>query len=142
MRSFVNLYIAGAFGERELCERWARTLRAAGRIVVSTWHHPGPRTDEFLLTEAERLSLLRKNDEQIARADIVLALTFAGTPRSTFCEVGSAITRGKPVIVVHRGDVGRFLWDSHPKAVRVDLGDGPDTPPAAITLAIEEALVR
>jgi nucleoside 2-deoxyribosyltransferase len=117
------IYIAGAIAERELCEEYACSLRDAGYVVTSTWHHPGPRVDELELPEEQRHGLLQWNDAQMARADIILAIAFVGSPRSTFCEVGAAITRGKPVVSLHMGRSGRFLWDSHPKVVRLDLLD-------------------
>lgn len=119
-----RIYIASAFGERTRAESYAVRLSALGHEIVSRWHAPNTKVkDELLITDRERAKLLRANIADLGRADLVLVIGYAGTPRATWGEAAFAIALGKPVLFVTRGARGRCLWDSHPKALRVDVGD-------------------
>ncbi len=90
--------------------------------VVSRWHREcaalgltiDPPTDE------ECLAALKKNDEDLWRADVVLALLDAGNGRETYAEIGIATERGLPVLWIHHRRIGRSLRDAHPRVMRID----------------------
>lgn len=80
--------------------------------VVSRWHErPVAKYPE---REDERAVQIDKNVTDLERATVVVALCDAGTPRTTFADIGYALGRGLPIIWV-RGRVPsqQCLFDSH-----------------------------
>lgn len=142
--SNTTVYVAAAYGERKRAEAWAEHLRATGFAISSIWHAPRANPtgrDELDMTDAERCVILRANLADLARADVALVLGFAGTTRATWGEAAFAIALGKPVVFVHRGSAGRVIWDSHPKAVRVEIAAGWEMPKLGVlTRTIEKAV--
>ena len=142
--STTTVYVAAAYGERRRAEVWAEHLRSSGFAISSVWHAPRANPtnrDELDMSDEERCVILRANLADLARAGVALVLGFAGTPRATWGEAAFAIACGKPVVFVHRGSAGRVIWDSHPKAARVEIAAGWEMPRLGVlTRTIEKAV--
>lgn len=137
-----TVFVSASFRWKRLARQWATLLEQCGLAVSSTWHAPPDDTEVDPDDEATRCRLLAVNLADLQRADCLLVLSSVGEPRATFAEAGFALACGKPTVFVHHGPVGRQLFDSHPKAVRVDMDDllGPIGP--RIHAAIREAVSR
>src|SRR5689334_19474121 len=106
------LYVAAPYAHKTDARNVAFTARAVGFSIASTWHDQ-PNEDEDTLSEERRAAIVRVLVSELARADVLVALTAEGRPRSTLVEVGIAIGLGKPVVFLQDGMRGRLLFDSH-----------------------------
>lgn len=115
------IYVASPIGQVTVAREVAGGLRRWGITVTSRWHDTtglGERDPEL---DSDRRSILTANLEDIARCDVLLALTHRGTPRATFGEIGWALATGKDVVWIHGIGDGRCLFDAHPRVQRVLL---------------------
>jgi nucleoside 2-deoxyribosyltransferase len=115
------VYIAAPLGEQARARAARESLTAAGLHVVSTWHErvaagePEPEADE------DREYAAKSCARELARAQVLLAMTNQGVPRGTFVEVGMALAMAIPVFwLVPRetNDPRGTVFDSHPYVTR------------------------
>jgi len=119
----VQVYIAASLVWKRAAAAWAEALRATGVETCSSWHDDDNVVDDDSLDEAGRQSAIRRITADVSRADCLVVLAHLGEPRATFVEAGMAIAMGKPCVFVHLGPVGRQVFDSHPRSIRVDIGE-------------------
>jgi hypothetical protein len=148
--SEITVYIAAPIGEFMEAERLAahfrfsnwnpRALREVR--IVSRWHALIRTGQVDPRDEAERRSVLGANLDDLAVADVGIALTWRGTPKATFGEIAWLLCQGSSVVWVHGGNgEGRNIFDAHERVRLVEWRDGAidEIAEAARTLAAEAA---
>lgn len=117
----IRTYVAASLRWKDAAAKWADSIRATGIEVCSGWHDDPTVVDDLALGVTERQRAIRSITAELSRASVVVVLAHLGEPRATFVEAGMAIAMGKPVVWVCSGNVGRLVFDAHPRSVRVDL---------------------
>ncbi len=110
----MKVYIAAPMGEAVSADELAVYLRMVGYVVVSDWHRTclGVKSDPA--SRSERLNALTHNMHDLDMCDVVVALTNCGNPRATYCEIGYALSNGKPLLWVQgEGGEGANIFDAH-----------------------------
>lgn len=118
------IYIAAPLSQASKCEALAAILRERGHFPVSSWHRVV--TKLGLSADAsdtvERKRVLDQNLRDLEAADMVVAITCDGLPRSTFFEIGYACKAGKPVVWVPAKE-NNPLCDAHEMITLVEPGE-------------------
>lgn len=70
----IKIYVAAKWGRREDAASTARDLRAAGFLIVSSWHD-GPEDWEGVPTPEQMRTIAVKDYVEVTTCDIVLSLT-------------------------------------------------------------------
>lgn len=97
----------------------ATKLMMAGHEVLSTWHR-NPYCEKYPTDPAVRLEQLEINMRGIEAADVVVAASCTGIPRTTLSEIGYAIAKGRRVVWLQPfGPELRTLFDAHPLVTRL-----------------------
>lgn len=129
------VYIASALSAVRVARHASKILSRSGLYVSSTWHVACV-SEKDPTDEDTRSKMLAQNLAELERADVLVALCETGQPRCCFTEVGYALAIGKSIVYrVGLLGEGRCLIDSHPRVVRIRVGDDLET-------AIERALDR
>lgn len=115
----MRVYIATALANFQLANRWGTKLRDAGHEVASRWHvsvrEMTARTEVMPrdpLSEAERVTVLRANVNDLMSSDAVLAITQDDAGKATYCEIGYALAAGIRVIWLQSEGRGRNIFDA------------------------------
>lgn len=99
----MKVYVAGTMHDPRIADgSIVAELQQRGHAVVSRWHDPDAwRSESAQPTHEERLRIASMNFADLDRADLVLAVPHAGHHlRGAHTEIGYAIGRGKPVVIL------------------------------------------
>lgn len=116
------VYIAAPKAEQARALRMSEALRAVDCEVVSTWHDtlvPGVSDPD---DGAEAARILGVNRVDLGRASAVVALLSEDAGRETYVEIGRALERNVPVVMVaERGGLPLSKGDAFAVVVADDL---------------------
>lgn len=118
------IYIAAPLSQAARCEELAKVLRERGHFPVSSWHRVVARLG-LTSDQSDPLERKRVNDQNMGdldSADMVVAVTCDGVPRSTYFEIGYACAKWKPVVWVPAHE-NNPLCDAHEMVTLVQPGE-------------------
>ena len=121
----IAVYVAASLAFARDADACAEALRASGLRVTSSWHNEGPHEDPD--DDDCRRAVIRTITSELGQADILVVLSYLGRPRATYVEAGLAMGLGKPIVWVSAGGIGRQIFDSWARSLRLDIGsEQPD----------------
>jgi hypothetical protein len=141
-RQQTDIYVAAPVPRRKDAYALGLALKLArpSARLVSTWLERCVNSDTTEPNEQqERELVLWENIRDIERSDVVIALTWEDTPKSTIGDIVWALAIGTPVIWVTRGREGRNIWDAHWAVRRVETAD-PLRSVVEIATAMDEVI--
>ncbi len=117
----LRVYVAGPLAYAMRSAEVAEGLTSAGFEVVSSWIPAALAENGELRNLQARATRQAQNEQDIRRADVLLALTAEGTPRATFAEIGFALALECPVLWFQGvAGEGENLFDAN-MLVKVEL---------------------
>ena len=144
----LRIYVAAPLGESHVARMIRDRLTAEGYDVVSRWTDrldaataPGAGS----VTRDTLAAIHRENERELAAADLVVAWTAEGAPKTTYGEIATALSRGVPVVWLQgpNGEGGN-AYDTDPLVTVLPVAASASPPWSTLfdQVALTDAAIR